>query len=72
MDKFLQHLEEMLELAPGTLNPDTPLSQIPTWDSMAAVGFLALADGTYNTAVSPANIQKCKTVNELSLLVGVK
>jgi acyl carrier protein len=70
MNEFIQHLEELLEVKAGTLKANTPLTQISSWDSMGAVGFLALADGTYGRAVSPAAIQKATTVGDLAALVG--
>jgi acyl carrier protein len=70
MNEFIQALEAMLEVEPGTLQPATPLKQIRSWDSMAAVGFLALADGKYGKAVAPSAIQQCATVGDLAALVG--
>jgi acyl carrier protein len=70
MDEFIKNLEEMLELPNGTLNASTTLADLPGWDSMAAVGFLALADGTYGKSVAPAAIQKCVSVSDLAALVG--
>ncbi len=70
MKEFIQHLENMLELQPGELQATTPLIDITGWDSMAAVGFLALADRDYGKAVSPAAIKICKTVGDLAALVG--
>jgi acyl carrier protein len=70
MKDFIQNLENMLELQPGALQANTSLADITVWDSMAAVGFLALADQTYGKAVSPAAIKTCKTVSDLAALVG--
>jgi acyl carrier protein len=70
MKEFIQHLEKLLELQPGELQAGTPLTDIASWDSMAAVGFLALADETYGKAVPPADIRKCKIVSDLAGLVG--
>jgi hypothetical protein len=70
MNEFIRNLEEMLETERGLLQSTTPLSQIAAWDSMAAVGFLALADGKYGKAVAPSAIQKCITVSDLAALVG--
>lgn len=70
MNEFIQAMEVMLEVEPGTLQSATLLKQIPSWDSMAAVGFLALADGKYGTAVAPSAIQQCATVGDLAVLVG--
>ncbi len=70
MNEFIQALEAMLEVKRGTLQPATPLKQIRSWDSMAVVGFLALADEKYGKAVAPSAIQQCATVGDLAALVG--
>jgi acyl carrier protein len=69
MKEFIQNLENMLDLPPGELKSNTPLTDITGWDSMAVVAFLALADGTYGKAVPPAAIKSCKTVGDLAALV---
>ncbi|MEI8287828.1 MAG: acyl carrier protein [Verrucomicrobiota bacterium] len=70
MKEFIQNLEDMLDLPAGELQADTRLADITGWDSMAAVGFLAMADGKYGKAVSPAAIKTSKTVSDLAALVG--
>ena len=71
MNEFILHLESMLEVQAGTVQASTLLLDIPTWDSMAVVGFMALADGSYGKAISPAELQKCTRVSDLARLVGV-
>ena len=70
MSEFIENLEELLEKTQGSLQSTTLLSEITSWDSMAAVGFLALADAKYGIAVSPGALQKCKTIGDLAALVG--
>jgi acyl carrier protein len=70
MKEFIQNLENMLDLPPGELQSNTPLTDITGWDSMAVVGFLALADSTYGKAVRPTAIKTCQTVSDLAALVG--
>ncbi len=70
MNEFIRNLEDMLELQPGTLRPNTLLTDIKGWDSMATVGFIALADGTYGKAVVPSAVRSCQAVGDLAALVG--
>jgi len=70
MKEFIQNLENMLDLPAGELQADTRLTDINSWDSMAIVGFLALADRKYGKAVSPAAIKNTKTISDLAALVG--
>lgn len=71
MKDFIANLENMLEVEPGSLQATTLLTAVPSWDSLAAVGFLALADGTYDKAIDPSAIQECKKVSDLAALVGL-
>ncbi len=71
MIEFITNLEALLEMQPDTLKSDSLLKDIPSWDSMAVVGFLAMADATYGKSVAPAAILKCATVSDLAALVGV-
>lgn len=41
--EFLKQLEDMLDLAPGALKPETALAEVKDWDSMTIMGVIALA-----------------------------
>lgn len=48
------------------------LSDLSPWDSLAVLGFIALVDKEFNISLSPADIGKAKTINELIDLLGEK
>lgn len=69
---FLVLLDELLDLPPGTLRGDEALGSYQTWDSSAAVSFLALADEHCGLLLSPRVLVTCDTVDDLVALLGDK
>ena len=68
---FLHELEQQLELPSGSLREEDKLSDLESWDSMAAVLFIALADEKAGVTLSGSQIAGSKTVGDLlSLLSG--
>jgi len=67
---FLTHLDELLGLPEGTLKGDEKLEELEGWNSLAVVGFIALADEDCDTRISPKRLAACATVNDLTGLVG--
>jgi acyl carrier protein len=68
--KFLNLLEELLEKDQGTLNQGDSLKTISSWDSLAAIGFIALGDQHFGRNVAASSVAKCQTINDLILLLG--
>jgi len=67
---FCEHLAKALD-TPETLRPETPLLDIPEFDSMGQVNIRAMADVEFHRILSDADIVKCVTVsNLLQLLEG--
>ena len=66
---FLPLLDELLELPPGTLTGSEKLESLENWNSMAMVGYIALADEHFNYSVSPRQFANCSTVNDLLDLI---
>jgi hypothetical protein len=66
---FYRNLEEVLDLTPGTLIAGELLAQLESWDSVAVLGFLAMADETYGAVIPPKRIPSCKTVDDLAALI---
>lgn len=62
-------IEEDLELDPGTLTPETELSGIDEWDSMAYLNFVVLVDENFGTQIAAADLKACKTVSDLLALM---
>ena len=68
--EFLTNLETAIDAEAGSLQPGAALSDIVEWDSLAVVGFIAMADAKYGKKASPAGIKSCKSVDDLMQLVA--
>lgn len=66
---LLNNLEELLELDENTLEGNEPLSTLEEWSSIGMIGFIAMVDENYNLTVSPSDIHKALTVNDLCKLI---
>lgn len=67
---FLAHLDEIMDQEVGTLKGEEALKDLPKWDSMTVVQFIALADEEFNFAVPSSKLLACKSINDLSDLLG--
>jgi acyl carrier protein len=67
---FLLRLDELIEVSPGTLRGTDLLSDVPGWDSVAIMGFIALVDEEFGAPVLPRRLAACKTVDDLVALLG--
>ena len=68
--EFLRAFERQLEIKEGTLNENQVLEQLDSWDSMASVLFIALADEKVGVTVSGNQIANSKTIGQLLSLLG--
>jgi acyl carrier protein len=68
--EFLGHLDEIMEQEPGTLKPGEALKDVPKWDSMTVVQFIAFADEEFNLAIPSAKLLACTTVDDLAALLS--
>ena len=68
--QFLQHLDELLEKQPGTLRGPDKLEDVEGWDSVALISFLAMVDERYGKRLSPREVGRCETVDDLFTLVN--
>jgi len=71
-DEFLKKLDELLELAPGTLKGPERLEEIERWDSVALMEFIALADSNGSAQLSPRQLVSCNTIDDLLKSAGVQ
>ncbi len=62
--EFLRLLDALLELEPGALTGPEEL-QDHGWDSLAALGFMALVEEQFGVIVSPDSLIKSETVDDL-------
>jgi acyl carrier protein len=70
INSFIQKIEhEVEELTPGSLTPETEFSSLKEWSSMHSLILIALIDTEYNVTLNGADLQKCKSVNDLYTIV---
>jgi acyl carrier protein len=67
--EFYLKLDEVLDLAPGTLKGGEELEGLEGWDSVAVITFIAMADSEYGVVLPPKEIAACRTVNALADLI---
>lgn len=68
--EFLNLLEDLFEFDHGTLTEADRLDQIAEWNSLAALGFIALMDEHFDIIVAPKNLAVCATIGDLIALGG--
>ncbi len=68
--EFLRALERELALTKSSLNENQALASLDSWDSMAAVLFIALADEKFGVNISGYQIANAMTIQELLSLLG--
>ncbi len=71
-EAFLREIELALELPVGSLKGDEQLADIPEWDSLAVISFIALVDEKLGLAVEGEALAKAQTVADLLALVQEK
>jgi acyl carrier protein len=66
--EFLRAIDELLELSPGTLKGPEKLAAYDTWDSLAVISLIALADEKFGVVVGSDKIAEAKSVDDLANL----
>lgn len=64
-NEIVARIEILLEADAGTLSEATLLQDIASWDSLAAVGFIAMIDENFGITPPPKKIAASKTVGDL-------
>lgn len=70
--EFYSNLENALEADPGTVKGQESLKDLPKWDSLAVISFIAMVDSTMELSLSARDILACQTVGDLMSLCGDK
>lgn len=68
-ERKVELLEDMMELDAGTLTPETVLSTLEEWDSIAIISFIALVDDEFNRIIKGSLVKEQKTVADLMALM---
>jgi acyl carrier protein len=69
---FLREIEATLELPEGSLMGTELLADIPEWDSLAVISFIALVDEKLGLAVDGEALANAQSVADLLALVQEK
>ncbi len=67
--KVLAALEDLLELDAGSIGGTEQLVDLPGWDSITVVGFIAMAYETFGVTVPPNRLMQSQTTADLAKLV---
>ena len=67
MDELYHELADALEV--DEVNPEDVLQDFEAWDSLTALGIVALIDGKYNINLSTQDLRDARTVGGLVELV---
>jgi len=70
LTEFHSQLDNILELPSGTIKGDEGLENLPAWDSLAVLSFIAMADEKLKVQFSARDIAACTTVADLARLAG--
>ena len=68
--EFIEVLEQVWELDPGTIRGDEVIDDVGTWESIAVVEFIALIDENAGITLQPEKIAEAKTIQDLMNLLG--
>ncbi len=73
VQNFIENLERHLtNIAPGRLQSETRLRDLPEWDSLQALVVVASFDWDYGVTISADEFAGARTVQELHTLVTQK
>ena len=70
MDEFLAEMAEILE--EDSVGASDELNSFESWDSLAALSVLAMADKDHGVTLTADDVGSVRTVGELYELIGAK
>jgi len=70
--EVIPELENVLGLEVGTINEEANIADVPQWDSMAILSFIAFVEDQFNLVLEGDQIAEVKTFKELFDLLGDK
>ncbi len=65
-------IASIVDCAPDQIRLETPLVDIPNWDSLATVIFVSELENVCSFTLSPSDIESLKTFNSVVKLVRTK
>ena len=70
--EFYAAIADMLECEASEVTGASVLKDLPNWDSLAVLSFVAMVDSQLGTTVKGTDLVKCLTVNDLAALLPGK
>lgn len=70
MDEFLVEMAEILE--EDAVNASDELKDFDSWDSLAALSVVAMADSKFGVNMSSQEVNRAETVEELYKMITAK
>lgn len=71
MNKFIEKLEEMLEMSAGSINLKDNFREYDVWDSLALLSLMAMLEDEYSITIPRDEFQKINTIEELFNYVNI-
>ena len=65
LQEKLTLIEEVLDVAEGSLTPETLLAEVDEWDSIAALSLIVMLDEKFEKTVSGVQIKALASVNDI-------
>ncbi len=63
-EKKIEMLADILDLETEELSPETKLSSLAEWDSIAILSFIAMMDEEFGKAMKGADIKQFETIQD--------
>lgn len=54
------------------VSADTPLANLPEWDSLAALGVIVMCDTEYGVTITGEDLKRCNMIGDIYKIVQVK
>ena len=71
IEQFLENFLIAVDFqVPVAVTPETELSSLPEWDSLAALGVIVMFDVDYGKTIVGDDLKNCATLNDLYKLLG--
>lgn len=64
-EEILKQIEEVLEMAEGTLSIDHNLADVAEYDSMAKLSLIVMADDDFSKKLTAEQLNEFKTVQDI-------
>lgn len=54
------------------ISPETQLTELPEWDSLAALGVIVMFDMEYGATITGNDLKDCRTISDIHQLIAKK